>query len=339
MARKYRKYLLNFLFILLFAIVAIYFSIKDEYSEIVDLITNINQYSILIVFVIALIPFIIEGYILQLLSNIYKKDFNVKQGIQNAFIGGFISGITPLASGGQFAQVFHLAECGLSTTASINILLMDFLVYQSTLVVYTSIVLFFKYAEYVLRVSSIFSLAIIGFIINIVVIGILFLAAKSSRAQLFVTDTVLKIFSKLKLIKNYESQKLAFEQKVVQFRTELKTLLDNKKVLISTLLLMTLRLTISFCIPFLCLKLLDRTVDISIIDCICVTAFITLITAFIPIPGASGGSEGTYVLLYSSFVTKALASSSMLIWRFATYYFILVVGAVAFIWSKRKVKK
>ena len=109
---------------------------------------------------------------------------------------------------------------------------------------------------------------------NLVVIIALFTAAKSKRFQVFITDFVFKLLSKLKIIKDYEYRKLAFEEKVTQFRREIRILLNNKKVLISTLLLATIRITIVLRIPYFCMRVLDPNVTMSIIDCICVTAFI-----------------------------------------------------------------
>ena len=59
-----------------------------------------------------------------------------------------------------------------------------------------------------------------------------------------------------------------------------------------------------------------------------------MITAFIPVPGASGGSEGTYALLFSYLMGNILSSSSMLIWRFTTYYLVLIIGALVFAFNK-----
>ena len=54
-------------------------------------------------------------------------------------------------------------------------------------------------------------------------------------------------------------------------------------------------------------------------DLIGITAFVYLISDFVPLPGASGGSEGSFYILLRYFL-KGATSATLLVWRFATYY-------------------
>ena len=58
------------------------------------------------------------------------------------------------------------------------------------------------------------------------------------------------------------------------------------------------------------------------------------ITAFVPIPGASGGSEGVYFMLFSPILGTIGTPTTMLIWRFITYYLGLIVGGLVFAVNK-----
>ena len=61
---------------------------------------------------------------LTLFAKVYKKDYTLKQGIVNAMAGIFFNGITPMASGGQFYQVYAFNKQGIKATYSSSILLM-----------------------------------------------------------------------------------------------------------------------------------------------------------------------------------------------------------------------
>ena len=54
-----------------------------------------------------------------------------------------------------------------------------------------------------------------------------------------------------------------------------------------------------------------------------------LIGAFVPIPGGTGGLEYSFIQFYGNFITGSALSAMMLIWRFITYYFGMIVGAIA----------
>lgn len=54
-----------------------------------------------------------------------------------------------------------------------------------------------------------------------------------------------------------------------------------------------------------------------------------LIGSFVPIPGGTGGLEYGFIQFYGNFVTGSTLNVIMILWRFVTYYFGMIVGAVA----------
>ena len=67
-------------------------------------------------------------------------------------------------------------------------------------------------------------------------------------------------------------------------------------------------------------------------------SIINLINTFLPIPGASGGSEGCYMILFG-FLGQVNASSSMFIWRFFSFYFGMIIGMANFMIAKDTKRK
>ena len=59
------------------------------------------------------------------------------------------------------------------------------------------------------------------------------------------------------------------------------------------------------------------------------SAYIMIIGSFVPIPGATGGLEFGFVQLYGNFIGGSQLSAMMIVWRFITYYFGMIVGAIA----------
>lgn len=69
---------------------------------------------------------------------------------------------------------------------------------------------------------------------------------------------------------------------------------------------------------------------IQIFDFIGICSFVYMITAFVPIPGASGGSEGVYYMLFSPILGAVGTPTTLLVWRFVTYYLGLIIGGIIF---------
>ncbi len=61
-----------------------------------------------------------------------------------------------------------------------------------------------------------------------------------------------------------------------------------------------------------------------------------LIGSFVPIPGGSGGLEYGFIVFYGNYIGGPKLTAIMLLWRFVTYYFGMIVGAINL--NMRKVK-
>lgn len=335
MSKAFKKYALNLLWIILFTAIALFFTLRKEFYSILEVLSHINYFWVAIIIVIALIPFIFEGLVLKIFANIYSKDYSLKQGIVNGLVGGFFCGITPFSSGGQFAQIYVFKKQGVSTTNAFGILLMYFIIYQISMVGYTLLILLLKFNQFFNEFSGFASLALIGFAVNALVITMLLIGAISNSFQTFLTGTVLKIGHRLHLVKNYDIAKISLDQKLDDFRQELYVMKHHKSAIIKSVLCIFIKLTVQYSIPFLTMLALGQHLPFhQYFDYLGICAFVYMITAFIPVPGASGGSEGTYALLFSYLMGNILSSSSMLIWRFATYYLVLIIGALVFAFNK-----
>ena len=325
-----KKYILNIMLILVIGGASLYFSIGKNYKEVINAFLEAKPLWILIMGLVMFSYYLFDALSLLYFGRTYKKDFSFKQSFINAISGTFFNGITPFASGGQFAQVYIFNKQGIPPTYAASILLMCFISYQTVLVAYTGVVMIFKYSTFVESNPQIVSLASLGFVINFIAIFTLFIAAKSQKLQSFLTHHILKFLAKIRLVKDYDMTCQMINQYLSDFRTQLVFLEKNKEVLLNSTLCNFIKLSIIYSMPFFAMKALNIQVSVTdLFDFIGLCSFIYLINAFLPIPGASGGSEGLYILLFS-FLGPVQVSSSMFLWRFMSYYLGLIIGGLVF---------
>lgn len=334
MLKENKKYLINILLISLFGGGAIYFSVGKDLNNSIATLSNANPIWISVSIIMMFLYYFFDSAILYFFGKIYNKNYKYLQAIKNSLSGLFFNGITPFSSGGQFVQVYIFNKQGILPVNSTSILLMAFIVYQTVLVCFTAVVLFFKFATYKEVYSGFLSFAMIGFLVNVSVIVILFLGAKSKIFQTFFCDNIIKIGYKFKIVKNLEATKENVNKKMNDFRSELQQLQSNKNILIKAIILNFFKLFIIYSIPFFVAKALNFEVGfMEIFDYISLCSVVYLITSFVPIPGASGGSEGVFGLMFSK-VLGTYTAASMLLWRFITYYMGLIIGALVFATDK-----
>ena len=82
-------------------------------------------------------------------------------------------------------------------------------------------------------------------------------------------------------------------------------------------------------------------VFMNVVDSTCMSLFSTTITSMVPIPGASGGAELVFRMLFDNFFIAdgAQLSAIILLWRAITYYLGLILGFLVFIFYHESPKQ
>ncbi|MDE5758610.1 MAG: flippase-like domain-containing protein, partial [Allobaculum sp.] len=139
MAANNKKYFWNIVIIVAVTAIAMYFALKDNFKDIVDTIAKMNIFSLLFILAWGMIINVVIGVGYKLLGSVYKKGYSLKEGVIVAFVGTFFAGITPSSTGGQFGQAYVLKRQGISYSDGASLLWADFVIYQTTLMIYVTI--------------------------------------------------------------------------------------------------------------------------------------------------------------------------------------------------------
>lgn len=251
-------------------------------------------------------------------------------------VGQLFNCITPSASGGQPAQTYMLVKYGLSVGESACMLLVRFLIYQLVMVVYSVIMLMAKLHYFNSTVTSFSSLALIGFAVNLIVLALLILACFFPEFLLKISKKPLYFLEKIKILKNAEQKYLKIKEEVNKFHQTFKAYKGNLKVSVFPALFSCLQLSVFFMIPYFII--VGLSVDISFVNAFAAAALIFMISSFVPLPGASGGAEGAFLLLFSTAFMNSGKSIAVaiLLWRLLTFYLPIICGSFWLLKLKRK---
>lgn len=322
-----KKNIINFLILIVITILVLYLSLKNDYIEIINTIKNMN----LLLFLLAIIVFIlyvfIKSIIMKIVVNNFKKDYTLKKSFRMGLETNFFHAITPFATGGQPYEIYRLNKDGISVINAANISIQNFIIYQTALVLLGIFAVTYNYIfKLYPDITLLKNLVLIGFIINFLVIVVLFSITYFKKGNKVVINFIINILSKLKIIKNKEEKINQFEKYLSDFNDGAKILLKNKKKFIMLILLQLLSLSLLYLVPYFIIK--GVGLNISIVNVIVTSAYVMLIGAFVPIPGGTGGLEYGFISFYGNFITGPKINAIMLIWRFVTYYFGMILGAI-----------
>lgn len=326
----------NVFLILCIAVLVAYVTVKDNFNEVMKTISNLNIFYVILLVLFAYLVQVIMAWVLKILTNIRRPNYSFFNALTNATIASLFHGITPSASGGQIIQAYVYRKQGIKIETSLSILLIDFILYQAALVFVSVIFLIIKFEYFVTNYNSLIFLLILGFTINSALVVGLFSMSSSKKVYTFISVKVLNLLHKIKIVKNKEETLDKLNKSLNEFSEAWKDILDHKSIMIKVFLLNILRLLIYYSIPILIMMSLGFKMSIAMgFQVMILTGFTYIMNAMIPIPGASGTSEAVFITLMKPYLGYVGAVSTSLVWRFVTYYSILLIGTLFFVQFNR----
>lgn len=336
MEKMFKSYTFNILLILVFTVSALYLTIRDFVDEILLALQSIQWGWLMIVILMALFYHVLIGIILTQLTRMSNPKYKYRQGVINALIAAFFHGITPSASGGQFAQVYVFNKQNVALSDAASVLWLDFIIYQSTMVVTVFILMLFRFQYFFDSHSPLFILVVFGFLINASIIFGLWSLARLPRFHNWVSTRGIEIGIKMRLIKHKEKSIAFMEEQIDRFQLEKAKIPSHKPLITKVVFLNIVRLAFYYFLPFVAMKSLGISLleGYTWLDVMALSAFVAMINAFIPIPGASGGTEATFILMFTTIIGYINASATMIIWRLSNFYLIMTIGGIVFVLYK-----
>ncbi|MEG0283932.1 MAG: lysylphosphatidylglycerol synthase transmembrane domain-containing protein [Erysipelotrichales bacterium] len=316
----------NFIIVLIIAFIVMFFSFKNDYENIIEVFRNINYGWLFVAVMAVFFNQLIDTWFIYYYCKRHKKEYKFFKAYQVQQSGVFFSAITPSNSGGQFAQVLVLSKQGINTKLSASMLMLSFISWQTILVVFSFFVLIFNYSHMITLYSGFISVVFITFIIDTCVICGLFLLAFSKKFHHFIFSKIIPFLGKIRIIKDVEGKKQSTEDWLKLFRMEFNNILLHKEIMLRRVLTDFAKLLTIYTVPFLSAKALNVDIGFEALTfTIVLASFVYMMSAFVPLPGASGGAEGAFVILFGV-IFGASTTAVMLLWRFLTYYLPMFVS-------------
>lgn len=324
-----KKRKINIIILLLALTLVLYFTLKDNFSGVIFELSRVNIVIFIISILIFIISLIFKSISLHVFIKEHKKNYSFKKTFELTLMGQFLNGITPFQSGGQPFQVYLLKKDGFRISDSTCAMVKDFISFQITLILMGLFAIFTNKLFNIIPENDYTTFLIsIGFVINVVVLVVLFIITTAKASSLKIINKILDFLLRFKFVKKLKISKQKIVLGLENFYEGGNELRKDKRNLIISVLANAINLVLLYSIPFIIFKSLGCD-SITITSSIVVTSFVMLIGNFIPIPGATGGIEYGFISFFSNFpIASSVLSSAMLLWRFVTYFFGMLIGFV-----------
>lgn len=357
-----RRYAIYIALVLVATSLSLFLTLKGHSQDIAQAFANCDGRWIGAIVGVMLFSILIDGLVITVFMRLYTRKYHINQGIAVSMIGTFYSGITPGSKGGQVMQAQTLKKQGTQISNAASLLVMYFILYHSALIIFDIVTVIFK-ADLMTSMTisghigtwsftlPLAPLTIIGFVVNISIIGVLLLMSYSHKMHNFIMHYGVGLLAKLHILKNPDQTRESLRIQVENFKIELRRLLSNVRVTILILVLLLIGLICKFSIPWfagMALNAFDSTTTggLSVrafFDACFMSSYHQMITGLFPIPGGAGVSELFFSSLFDTFYVGGASgiymTSALLIWRSATYYIMVVLAGVVTVLYKASPKE
>ena len=176
----------------------------------------------------------------------------------------------------------------------------------------------------------------IGYVINISVIGFIFLISYWDGFYNFMYGPIGKLLNKLRIMKDLDDYRRRIEGARDNFRNNLKHMFSNVPVILICLAAFFAYITISYSVPYFAgLALNNQSQYANFWDSVLLSNFHQMVTCIIPIPGNSVVSELFFLRLFypdntvvKFYESEELAKAALLLWRSLMFIFPLFISCL-----------
>lgn len=329
---------LLFVVIMLAVVLIVVFSLNDI-SLILEAVKQANPGLIILAALVFLLYMVTTNLALHFITTGLGIKLHLLDSMAIGTAEYFFNGITPFSSGGQPFQAYFYMKKGVSGDNAMSILMSNFIVYQVIMTVLSTVGLILFYGDIKDVLNHYMFLILIGYVANMSVLGILIsISTIPGISNIF--EWIFRTIGKIKFLTNpmkrLETRTFDF---VKEFQVGIGLLFKRKRVLIGASLLRVTGLLLLHAVPFVVFLALGINLDIrDLVFVISMSLFSTTFMMWVPTPGASGGTEWAFTVIFTSLVagSTTILVTSMLIWRFITYYLGMFVGFIAYIILRKR---
>ncbi len=314
-----QKQILKWLFVIVI-VGAIIYTFRDSAGPILEELVKTSPWVVLGICAAALLYEVVESVITFLLARQYQPAFHFRKAVGNTFYCSFYR-VATLGSGAGVAAIFYLNENGIEPSKGFGMYMLEYALHKISIAIFSAIFFLLNWSFMQQHFREYDWLLIAGFIITIVITLFLVLFCISEKFHRF----LLKLLQLINRKGRFDTLHDRLAEQCAMLENAAKLLLGNRLLVLGTIALNLVKVACWYGIPFLVFYA-DGTVNLS--QVMAITALSVMLAAVIPSPAGIGSTEFVFTALFGAIVGTGLAGSASLLYRFGTFVFPFLVGAV-----------
>ena len=310
------KKLLKILFNVVFVVLVFYFILHDHYYEIVDSLQQLHLMDILFLAVLGLLFFALDTLAHKQVIEPYVHSHQWKTSFELVSLNHFFNATTSSVGTIPF-QSYYLKKKQIPYSQGISAMFLNMIFHKIAVCVNALLVFTFAFS-WLMENPSMQGYVWLGFGLNLIIIIILIVFIFWKRTEW--------IFQKLSRFFKSEESKKEMQQLAFFAKEQLK----NKKMTIKALLAHQIKVMWLCAIPYFCLFVLHET-SLGFFKVYALSSLAYIIASSLPNVAGIGPLEYAYIVLFTFYLPGPLVSTSLLLYRIFSFYFLVIISTFVFL--------
>lgn len=300
--------------------------LNNQIGNVFETLSKLSPQYMLVAIAAIIAFFFLEGGIIHYLLKSQGEKLRFRTSMKIGLIGIYYSYITPSSTGGQPAQVAYLKrDDDVSVGSSVAALFVKFFAYQASFVFLTVVSFIFMWKDILATKANLIPFIWIGIAINsiwIILIPLLFSKTILTKMCRFAN----RLLEKMKFLKKRES----YQEHVLKFQDDFtdytRRFRKKKGSVLNSILLSIPQVILQMCVLYLIFLSFGYT-QFSFFEITSMQTLLQSTVCFMPMPGASGAQEIGFSTFFNGYFTNNDLYTAVMVWRFFTYYIVVLAGA------------
>jgi len=322
--KKYSNYLF---FVLLISATARIILTQVHPETFFKTIKQANGYFLLLGIGCVFIYWSLEAYMLLKLMRRDNADETFHFAWTMTMVGQYYNLITPSATGGQPLQLYEMSKKNYGFGSGTAVLVQKYALYQVSVTFLAIIATILSITTLHQSLEAAKWLIAIGLIVNIAGVVLIFILAFNVNAAKGIMMGCLGLLLKLRILKSEAKYREKVTHFIKEYQIAIKELKSHKMQTLKLFAVSILQIVALYSVNYWVYRSLGLH-ESNVIIIISLQAILYVAVAFVPTPGAAGGAEAGFLLLFGPIYGAGNSAVAMIIWRLITFYFIILFGGI-----------
>lgn len=324
--KKNSKQLLKWIFVIAL-VAAIIYTFRDAAGPISRELKQTALWIIIAICGAGVLYHLVEGWINYSFAKQYNPAFTYRMGVESAFYCSFYR-VATLGSGAGIAAVVYFGEKGIPPFKATGMYMVEYVIHKLTIALFSLIFFFVSFGYMKENFSEYFPALAAGCVLTALIAAGLILFCCSKRFHRFLIWLLRKL-----------NRKGRFDEKISALKEQCQIMEDatgelmvRGSFILSIVLKNLLKFACCYGIPFI---IMYKDYGLTLLQSWAITSVSFMLAAVIPSPAGIGSSEFVFTAMFAAVVGTGEAGSAALLYRFATFVFPFLIGAVIVLTRKR----